>query len=186
VRWILPFGCIAAGSDAIKFRIKYYDTISPFDSAFLITGVSAQGSFDLLTNVTCTGTAPDSSAIFGTGLNPEAIKTAGGPPYPTIQNTSVPSTTLQRYIVSGSDSMKVVDSNGAEIISADIFGASYGVLYLQHSTTGDFFAAIGPTGQRLCSLVPNPYLSNRIPSLVTPVFARSAGFHAELTPSCRL
>ncbi len=164
------FTCLEVGNTRVNVRLKYQDSWNPLFSAQDITNVSAQGSFALAFFITCTAaqggggteeTPPTgsggpaiSSSIFSAGQGPEAFKKAGAPPYLIPPNTTVPppSTTLQRYIVSGLDTVKVVDSNGDEIYSDTLFSGTFGALYLQHSTAGDFYFSIGSSGKNLCLL----------------------------------
>lgn len=160
------FACVGQGTDTLRVRFVYADTVHPMMSFGTVTGIVAEGTFDIEVDITCTdtglsnGSPPEeetvetlSSSIFSAGQGPEAIKNAGAPPYLIPPNTTVPpSTTLQRYIVSGLDTVKVVDSNGDEIYSDTLFSGTYGALYLQHSTAGDFYFSIGSSGKNLCLL----------------------------------
>lgn len=91
-------------------------------------------------------------SLFSAGSGAEAVKKAGEPPYDEFDGVTVPSTDLQRYIVSGADTVKVVDINGEEIFSETLYSPTYGALYLQHSILGDYYFSISAYGMSRCPI----------------------------------
>lgn len=160
----ISFSCNEAGIDGIRYRFIWTDEkLAQFDELI-------QGSVDLETEVTClaTVTEPDeeepplpilTSVIVDTGNAPEAIKKAGSPPY-----TFSPEDTVQRFLVSGTNLLTIVNALGVVIDTFELFVETYGTLYLQHSTSGDHYFAYGPEGRALCPMEEGAFCQVDIPT----------------------
>lgn len=180
----IPFHCVEAGTDGIRFRVKYIDTVNPFSSDSGINlplGDPVEGTFELRAVITCTGVLtpieieePEEEetleeevlSLFevNAGQDPEAVKKAGAPPY-----TDTPANTLQRFIVSGVEQVTIFNIAGELIRTIQLFVETFGSLYLQHSTAGDFYLAYGPDGKSLCP-IPDGFCQ-----IDTPVFNNPTG-----------
>jgi hypothetical protein len=166
---VISFVCNEAGIDTVKYRFKYADAV------ILGSFTDVVGTFFLETEVTClqdnTTSEPEAevdilatatSVIVGQG--PEAVKKAGSPPY-----TDTPENTLQRFIVSGVDQAVIFTIGGEILRTVQLFVETFGSLYLQHSTVGDFVLAYGPEGTALCGV------EGGFCQIDTPVFGNPSG-----------
>lgn len=161
----IGFSCNDIGVDIIEYQF-FYRVREAYKS------VAVEGTIDLQTEVTCLGISNPEEEIIPPGLvptlsvitagqAPEAVKKAGSPPY-----ADQPENTAQRFITSGLTAMTIFDIAGEVIENIQRFAGSFGALYLQHSSAGDFYLAYGPNGRELCALpdgfcqIDSPAVSN--------------------------